>query len=62
MDIQDWSTTAASNTDVDGIDIDEGCEPANINNALRAIMATLPPSAISSAAPGFPPAVPTRRP
>ena len=41
MDIQDWSTTAASNTDVDGTDIGEGCDPANINNAIRAVMANV---------------------
>lgn len=41
MDIQDWSATAASNTDVDGIDISEGCDPANINNAIRAVMANI---------------------
>ena len=41
MDIQDWSATAASNTDIDGIDISEGCDPANINNAIRAVMANI---------------------
>lgn len=41
MDIHDWSVTAASNTDVDGTDIDEGCDPANINNAIRAVMANI---------------------
>ena len=37
----DWSTTAASNTDVGGINIDEGCAMANLNNAMREIMAQL---------------------
>lgn len=41
MDIQDWSTTASNNTDVDGINIAEGMSPANVNNAMRAIMANL---------------------
>lgn len=41
MDFAEWSTTAASNLDVDGIDIDEGMSPAGVNNAMRAIMANL---------------------
>lgn len=41
MDIQDWSTTAGSNTDIDGVDIGEGCDPANINNAIRLAMANV---------------------
>lgn len=41
MDIQDWSVTAGSNTDVDGTNIDEGCDPANVNNAIRAVMANI---------------------
>jgi len=41
MDIQDWSVTAASNTDIDGTNIDEGCDPANVNNAIRAVMANI---------------------
>lgn len=39
--IRDYSDTAASNTDVHNINIDEGCSPANINDALRAIMEDL---------------------
>jgi len=35
----DYSTTASSNTDIGGIDISEGCSPANINDALREILA-----------------------
>lgn len=34
----DWSTTAASNTTVDGVSIAEGMSPANVNNGMRAIM------------------------
>lgn len=41
MDLYDWSTTASNNTDVDGVDINEGCAPANLNNADRAIMANM---------------------
>ena len=37
--VTDWSTTPASNTTVDGISIAEACPPANINNAIRSVMA-----------------------
>lgn len=37
-DIFDWSTTAASNTAVDGIDINTGMSPANVDNAIRSLM------------------------
>jgi hypothetical protein len=37
----DWDTTPANNTDVGGINIDEGCPPSNINNAIRTAMAQL---------------------
>ena len=37
--VTDWDTTAANNTDVGGTDIDEGCAPSGINNAIREIMA-----------------------
>jgi len=39
--IRDYSNTAAQNTDVQSINIDEGCSPASINDAIRAIMADL---------------------
>jgi hypothetical protein len=35
----DYSATAASNTDVDSVNIDEGCPPSGINNAIRELMA-----------------------
>lgn len=38
-EFSDWSTTAASNTTIDGTSIAEGCAPGNINNAIRSIMA-----------------------
>ena len=38
-DIYDWSTTAGSNTTVDGVSIAEGCPAANLNNGMRSIMA-----------------------
>lgn len=37
--ILDWDQTAGNNTDIGGIDIAEGCEAANINNAIREAMA-----------------------
>lgn len=38
-DLFDWSTTAASNTTVDGTNIAEGCAAGNLNNGLRSVMA-----------------------
>ena len=37
--ISEWSSTAANNTDIAGIDIAEGCAPSGINNAIRELMA-----------------------
>jgi hypothetical protein len=37
--IFDWSTTASSNSSVDGTNIAEACPAANINNAIRSVMA-----------------------
>lgn len=39
MAVSDWSTTASSNTAIGGINIGENCSPANINNAIRELMA-----------------------
>ena len=39
--LSEYSTTAGSNTDIGGINIDEGCSPANLNNAIRTLMAQL---------------------
>lgn len=39
MAVSAWSTTAALNVTVDGVNIAEGCAPANLNNAMRYIMA-----------------------
>lgn len=41
MAVSDWSTTASSNTTIDGTNIAEGCSPAGINNAIRSIMAAV---------------------
>ena len=34
-----WSTTASANVTINGINIAEGCPPANMNNAVREVMA-----------------------
>jgi hypothetical protein len=39
--ISEFSATAAENTDIDNIDIAEGCAPSGINNAIRELMAQL---------------------
>ena len=39
--LSEYSATASLNTDIDGINIDEGCAPGNINNAIREQMAHL---------------------
>lgn len=39
--IRDYDTTAGNNTDVNGVNCDEGWAPENVNNALRALMADL---------------------
>lgn len=36
--ISEWSSTPASNTDIDGINIAEGCPPSGINDAIRELM------------------------
>jgi len=39
--ISDYSSTAASNTSVNGINIGEGMSPSDVNNAMREILAEL---------------------
>jgi|OM-RGC.v1.014298564 hypothetical protein len=39
--IPDYSATASLNTDIQSVNIDEGCAPSGINNAIREIMADL---------------------
>ena len=36
--ISQYDSTASNNTDINSIDIDEGCLPSGINNALRELM------------------------
>ena len=39
--ISEFSATPANNTDIDGINIAEGCAPSGINDAIRELMAQL---------------------
>ncbi len=39
--ISEFSATAADNTEIDGIDIAEGCAPSGINNSIRELMSQL---------------------
>lgn len=39
--ITDYDNTSGNNTDVQSVDISEGCSPSGINNAIREIMADL---------------------
>lgn len=39
--ISEFSATSANNTDISNINIAEGCSPANVNNAIRTLMAQL---------------------
>ena len=39
--IRDFSATAASNTDIQSVDIDENCAASGINNAIRELMADI---------------------
>ena len=39
--ISEYDSTASNNTDIDSINIDEGCPPSGINNAIRELMAHL---------------------
>jgi hypothetical protein len=39
--ISEYSAISADNTDISNINIAEGCSPANVNNAIRTVMAQL---------------------
>ena len=39
--ISEYSAIPANNTEIDGINIAEGCAPSGINNAIRELMAQL---------------------
>lgn len=51
--ISEFSATAADNTDIDNIDIAEGCAPSGINNAIREMMAQLKDFQAGSAGDSF---------
>jgi len=37
--VSEWDSNASGNTDINGININEGCPPSTINNAIRETMA-----------------------
>ena len=37
--VSEWDSSASGNTDINGININEGCPPSTINNAIRETMA-----------------------
>ena len=39
--VSDYSADPNLNTDIQGVDIDEGCLPSGINNAIREVMADI---------------------
>ena len=39
--VRDFDATAANNTDIQSVDISEGCAPSGINNAIRELMTDL---------------------
>lgn len=39
--VSEWSATPGSNTDIDGINIAEGCAPSGINDAIREMMSQI---------------------
>jgi len=39
--ISEYDTNPANNTDVDGVNLAEGCPPSGINNAIREVMSHL---------------------
>jgi hypothetical protein len=41
MAVQDWNSNPALNTTIDGVNIAEGCPPANMNDMGRRIMASV---------------------
>ena len=39
--VSQWDSVAANNTDINAININEGCPPSTINNAIREMMAQI---------------------
>lgn len=52
MSVDDWSTTADENTSISGINIGEHCPAANINDAIREMMANTKDAFDKSSFPG----------
>jgi len=51
--ISEYSSTAANNTDIGGINIAEGCAPSGINNAIRELMSQIKDQQTGSDADNF---------
>lgn len=51
--ISEFSSTPANNTDINNINIAEGCSPANLNNAVRSLMAQLKDQQAGTSGDGF---------
>lgn len=51
--ISEYSATSADNTDISNINIAEGCSPANVNNAIRTLMAQLKDQQAGTSGDGF---------
>jgi len=47
-DIFDWSATASNNTTLDGINVNTGMSPGNVDNAIRSLMALVRNTFVSS--------------
>jgi hypothetical protein len=51
--ISEFDSTPANNTDIDGINIAEGCAPSGINNAIRELMSQLKDQQTGAASDNF---------
>jgi hypothetical protein len=51
--ISEFDSTPANNTDIDGINIAEGCAPSGINNAIRELMSQLKDQQTGASGDGF---------
>lgn len=47
-DLFDWSATASNNTTLDGINVNTGMSPGNVDNAIRSLMALVRNTFVSS--------------
>tara|TARA_R110000868_G_scaffold336779_1_gene597697 strand:+ start:186 stop:395 length:210 start_codon:yes stop_codon:yes gene_type:complete len=39
--VSEWDSTASGNTDINGININEGCPPSTLNNMGRELMSQI---------------------